>query len=216
MISRLVSIDYKTFCCMPQVANTQTAEKDAKHIEPLTKQQMQDFYAHYFSVSSPHRAKISVHLIAQAKPKQPSADEQEQQTLATFASLLAAEGITPDSEKLQSLTSSLESALDSPAKDKTAAYLDALFKHLTADDMDLPKEKVNKILDDARAALGVAEVEEKLANPNVLEDASMECQLGTGPVIIEDVRAFKAGLRLSKGLKPVKDLSEYMDEGAKL
>ncbi|OCL13765.1 hypothetical protein AOQ84DRAFT_257711, partial [Glonium stellatum] len=43
------------------------ADEDARHVEALTKVDLQVMYADYFLPSSPHRAKISVHLIAQAK-----------------------------------------------------------------------------------------------------------------------------------------------------
>ena len=36
------------------------------------------------------------------------------------------------------------------------------------------------------------------------------------PVWIEDVRIWKAGLEVSAGAQPIRDISEFMEAGAKL
>ena len=40
-----------------------------EHIEPLTKAEMIEFFKHYISPNSPHRSKLSVHLLAQSSPR---------------------------------------------------------------------------------------------------------------------------------------------------
>ena len=61
----------------------------------------------------------------------------------------------------------------------------------------------------------------KLHNQNqglngVVKDAPLPSSNGTEPVIIEDIRDFKAGLHVSAGARPVKDLSEYEELDPKL
>ncbi|KAL5371833.1 hypothetical protein DPSP01_013961 [Paraphaeosphaeria sporulosa] len=51
------------------------AETDADQVVTLTKDDMIAFYARHISPSSPHRAKFSVHLRTQSKPKDPTLDE---------------------------------------------------------------------------------------------------------------------------------------------
>jgi len=55
------------------------------------------------------------------------------------------------------------------------------------------------------------------AGPNgVVKDAPLPSSNGSTPIIIDDIRDYKAGLTVSAGARPVKDLSEYEDLGSKL
>jgi insulysin len=55
------------------------------------------------------------------------------------------------------------------------------------------------------------------AGPNgVVKDAPLPSSNGSTPIIIDDVRDYKASLAVSAGARPVKDLSEYEDLGSKL
>lgn len=49
-----------------------TVHEDAAQIKQLTKPQMVEFFSHYIHPSSPARAKIAVHLNAQAKGEEAS------------------------------------------------------------------------------------------------------------------------------------------------
>lgn len=88
--------------------------------------------------------------------------------------------------------------------------------HLT-EDLELEKSVVEKVVDEAKAALGLAEVEEKLVHPDVLTGGEVEKKADPKvPVLIKDVHAWKAGLSMSKGARPARDLSEFLEGGAKL
>lgn len=50
----------------------------------------------------------------------------------------------------------------------------------------------------------------------VVKDAPIPSSNGSTPVIIDDIRDYKAGLTVSAGARPVKDLSEYEELESKL
>ncbi|KAF2705769.1 LuxS/MPP-like metallohydrolase [Pleomassaria siparia CBS 279.74] len=187
-------------------------DEDVKHLTPLTKSDLKTCFAHYLSPSSPHRAKLSVHLIAQAKPKEPTPEEKKTTAIAQFTTILTAEKITPNDAALKSRIDAISDT------DTTVAIASAISAHLT-EDLKLEKEVVDKVLDEAKAALGLADVG-KVAEPEVLENGDVESVVkggnGTTPVIIKDVHAWKAGLQMSTGGRPVKDLGEYVEGAAKL
>jgi len=78
---------------------------------------------------------------------------------------------------------------------------------------------LDKILDESNAALGLADVG-KVAEPEILKNGNVESVVGMGnrttPVIITDVHAWKAGLQMSTGVRPVRDLAEFVEDVAKL
>lgn len=190
------------------------ADEDVKHTKPLTKAQIQETFAHYISPVSSHRAKLSVHLIAQAKAPQPTLEEKKAQALAQFTTILAEEHITTPNP--DTLTSRLTGA------SSESEIIDALSTHLTEDIKVTEKEKIDKILDEARAALGLAEVDEMLEDPKVLTRAETAESLSAGaagarePVIVTDVPAWKAGLTLSSAARPVRDLNDFVEGAPKL
>jgi insulysin len=183
------------------------ADEDVKHTEPLTKQSLQECFAHYISPASTHRAKLSVHLIAQAKPKEPSEQEKIGSAIAKITTILKEENITPDLEKLKTRFTD------------PAAFETAINAYVT-EDLKLEKAQADKILDEAKAALGLAELEKKLEDIQVLEDGDVEhkvAEVKAGePVLIKDVHSWKAGLQMSTGVRPVRDLADFLEGSAKL
>lgn len=116
--------------------------RDVEHIEPITKQDMIDFFNTHIDPASKTRAKISTHLLAQAK----SADAESNKSEKTGEDV----------------------------KDETAS-----------------------------ATSSERRVDEQMQ------------QVGTA-IRIEDVRSFKARMPLSEAMRPIKDLAEFEDLGAKL
>lgn len=78
---------------------------------------------------------------------------------------------------------------------------------------------MDKVLDEAKAALGVADVGQ-VAEPEVLKNGDVAAAVkeghGATPTIIKDVYAWKAGLQMSTGVRPVRDLAEFVEDAAKL
>ena len=156
-----------------------------------------------------HRAKLSVHLIAQAKPKEPTAEEKKTQAIAQFATIPTTENITPDIKTLESRINAVPIA-ENTAKAIAIAFSDHLGKGLK-----LGKALLDKILNEADAALGLADMG-KVAKPEILKNSNVENIVGVGsrttPVIITDVHAWKAGLQMSAGVRPVRDLADFIDD----
>ncbi|KAJ4314445.1 metalloprotease [Neodidymelliopsis sp. IMI 364377] len=176
------------------------ADTDAEHIGKLTKQDLTAFYAQYISTASPDRAKLSVHLQAQSKPKEPTLDERKQAALASLTVMLNEQKITPDTDAINSHLSSASSPTAIP--DAVAAYLATL---------SLDDTTTATILDSAKAALGIADAGLP-AEPAVETQAAGAKQ----PVLIRDVHAWKAGMQVSTGVKPVRALEEFVEIAERL
>jgi insulysin len=204
MISRKVSTSIRRICTE---ANIVSADTDAVHLDTLTKKDMVDFYARYISTSSSKRSKLSVHLQAQSKPKEPTLDEKKASAIAALQVILTEHKIEPKTEELQTRINSTSSADAIP--EAISSYLSSV--------LDLKKEVADKVLDEIKAALGVAdsglpaepEVLNKTADVQSVTDASH-------PVIIKDIYAFKAGMQVSAGVRPVRNLEEFVEVAEKL
>ena len=162
------------------------------------------FYTRHISPSSPHRAKLSVHLVAQASAKEPSLEEKKTQALSVIQTIANEEHTPVDAAALQSRLDSVTSEKEIPAA--VSAYL--------SEDLKLGKEQVAKVADEASAALGLAESGVGEVKP--AEKVDIQESSANEPVLITDVRAFKAGLFASQGVKPVRNLEEFMEDAAKL
>ncbi|KAF1968682.1 LuxS/MPP-like metallohydrolase [Bimuria novae-zelandiae CBS 107.79] len=180
------------------------ADIDAAQVATITKDDMISFYMRHISPSSPHRAKLSVHLTAQSKPKEPTLDEKKTQALAVLQTIANEEHTPVDASALQKRLDGVTATQD---------ILEAVAKYLT-EDLKLGKEDVAKVADEAAAALGLAE--SGVGQMKAAEKVDVQQGSAKEPVLITDVRAFKAGLFASQGVKPVKNLEEFMEDAAKL
>jgi len=168
---------------------------------------MVDFYSHYISTSSSQRSKLSVHLQAQAKAKEPSLEEKKTAAAAALKIILAEHKITTNDE-----------AFEARIKDASsnAAISDAVASHLT-DDLKIEKEVANKILDEAKAALGVADSGLPAAPQALDTSADVKSVVDASqPVLIEDVHAWKASMQVSTGVRPVRNLEDFVEVAEKL
>jgi insulysin len=168
---------------------------------------MVDFYSHYISTSSSQRSKLSVHLQAQAKAKEPSLDEKKTAAAAALKIILAEHKITANDEAFQNRIKDASS---------NEAISDAVANHLI-DDLKMEKDVANKVLDEAKAALGVADSGLPAA-PQAL-DASADVKSvvdASHPVLIEDVYAWKASMQVSSGVRPVRNLEDFVEVTEKL
>jgi len=183
------------------------SETDAETIGRLTKQEMIDFYARFISTCSSQRAKLSVHLQAQAKAKEPSLDEKKTAATAALTAIFAEHKIESDEHKLKGRIA------DAPSTD---AIADAVATYLS-EDVQLERELARKVLDQAKAALGVAD-SGLPAEPKALDETA-DVQGGveaSQPVLIQDIHAWKSSMQLSTGVQPVRPLEEFVEVAEKL
>jgi insulysin len=173
----------------------------------LKKKDLIDFYAHYISPSSSKRSKLSVHLQAQSKPKEQTLDEKKASAIAALQVVLTEHKIEPKVEELQTRINSTSSAEAIPKTIST--YLSGV--------LELKQDVAEKVLDETKAALGVAD-SGLPAEPKVLSETA-DVQSATDsshPVIIKDIHAFKARMQVSAGVRPVRNLEEFVEVAEKL
>ncbi len=174
------------------------APQDAAHIKPLTKADMIEFFNKYIHPSSTERAKLAVYLEAQAKSDVSTKEISELIKTLDLDSTAAAKVATDLQARLSAAGHDVE---------KEVAGLREYLLH----DVKVPEGKI----DEAARAWKQIHAEHGRAN-TVVKDAEPPSANGTTPVFIDDVRTFRASLPASNGAKPLMDLSEYEDLGAKL
>ena len=194
-------------------------EHDVSHLKPLTKSDLVEFFSHYINPTSPSRAKLSVHMIAQTSPKGVAGNmtptEQKQKVLSMLGKYLTAMGIEADQEKL---TKRLD-GVDVVDGDQ-AGIIDAVARYLN-EDAEIAEEEAKEVLLQGQQLLGTVlpgmgiELKQAVDGVNGVEDLPEAPPVKT-TTLIENVRDFKAGLQLTVGRKPVTDLSNFLDTESKL
>ncbi|KAL8948045.1 MAG: hypothetical protein Q9222_005737 [Ikaeria aurantiellina] len=192
-------------------------EIDVANLRPLGKQDMIDFFNHFINPTSPARAKLSVHMIARASPKvvadgNVSPSEQKEKLIDMLSKYLAAIGIDASGPQLQKRFD----VVDVGSGD-IAAITSAISSYLKEDAL-LPEEHVSAVLEEGQQLLATALP--GLGINVVKTDDSTE-ELPPVPKVkettfIEDVFDFKAGLAVSQGARPVRDLRDFEEPEAKL
>lgn len=171
---------------------------------------MTDFYAHYISTSSSQRSKLSVHLQAQAKAKEATLDEQKASAATALKIILTEHKITTTTPNEEALQSHINNATSTDAiPTAVAAFLN--------EDLKLAGDVAAKVLDEAKAALGVAD-SGLPAEPQALDEkADIESVVDASqPVLIKDVHAWKASMQVSSGVRPTRNLEEFIEVAEKL
>ncbi|KAK3061317.1 hypothetical protein LTS18_006535 [Coniosporium uncinatum] len=207
-------------------------EHDANAILPLTKPDLLSFFKTHIYPSSPHRARLSVHLIAQASPAtiaaQTTPGQQTDEAMALIVQFLATHGIVAQPEKLMKRFKGVD-----VAGGDALAMVRALTGYLVEDEK-VAEDKVRAVVEQGQAMMaralpavgidvghdaseangtadGAAGTE---SNGHVDEEAKLEGERDM--VKIKDVRAWKAGLACTAGPVPVVDLSFFEEGAAKL
>jgi len=187
--------------------NNDTADVDAATLETLTKKDMVDFYGRYISTSSPQRSKLSVHLQAQSKAKEPSLDEKKTTAAAALKIILGEHKITSNDEAFQTRIKDASS---------TEEISDAVADHLS-EDLKIEKDVAIKVLDEAKAALGVADSGLPAAPKSLDASADVKSVVDAShPVLITDIHAWKASMQVSSGVRPVRNLEDFVEVAEKL
>jgi insulysin len=83
--------------------------------------------------------------------------------------------------------------------------------------LELKQDVAEKVLDETKAALGVAD-SGLPAEPKVLSETAdvQSVTDASHPVIIKDIHAFKARMQVSAGVRPVRNLEEFVEVAEKL
>ena len=193
------------------------AETDVANLRAITQQDMVDFFHRYVSPTSPHRAKVSVHLVSQASASQAapdiSPDEQREKFLSLITKSLNTAGVGADHEQLAARFADVDIA--SGDQD---AMMGALQSYLT-EDAGVPDDHAGAVIEGAAQVMGMAlpslGIELKTKSGTGAEELPQAPEMKPS-TIIEDVTAFKAALQVGPAPRPTKDLSTYEELEPKL
>ena len=191
-------------------------DEDVKHIRPLTKNDMMEFFKYYVHPQSPHRAKISVHLQAQSSPKiaagSLTAEEQMEKLTSALAKSFTLLGLDiPSSQLLERLSS-----VDVSGGDEAGilSAISDLLKEAGAADEELQAvmEQFQQVLGTLLPGLGI-EVK-SLVDGDAAELPQAPSVKET--TYINNVYDHKSSLALSQGPQPAVALTNFEESGSKL
>ena len=189
-------------------------DTDVAALKLLTKSEMVEFFNCYIHPTSPLRAKLSVHLVAQSNPKeiaQPmSTQEQKEKVLDLLIKYLTAFGVGVESDQFAERFRDVN-----VAEGDQPAILEAVSRYIE-DDAEIPVEQSKQILEQllrtTLPGLGIDARHLTNSGKNNLPEAPAVRET----TLIENVAEFKASLAVTAGPRPVVDLSEYEELEPKL
>ncbi len=190
-------------------------------IEKLSKQDVVDFFERYIRPSSSTRAKLSVHMQAQATAGTESppelSEDQKPAMLTMIEQFLSSYEIAVDGDLLRERFDSVDLAKSSPE-----SMISTLEQYLV-EDLKVDQAKTSSVIDTGRSLMstamiksGVQPVRTGLESEESKQSDTTADSTGNEAVMIDDVREFKAGLAVTAGARPVKPLSEFEELNAKL
>lgn len=179
-------------------------------LHTISKQEIVDFYEKYIAPASPQRAKLSIHLIAEKSTEKNKAsnllipEQQKQMLVQSLYQFLSDAGIKTEAEIL----SRNFKDVDISTLESIAAAVGTYLKK----DWKLDDEKLAAVMEEGTALL--KELHPQLVAQNVNETEGEDILKDS--VVIEDVYAWKAGLKLTSAARPVRPLVEFEETEPKL
>ena len=211
-LEKLKNLDFETSRLWAYVGgeylNFYQVDRDVAEIRQLTKDDIKQFYAQYIDPESPIRAKVSIHLEAQASatPPEKSWTEQKNQLVGLIEQVLGSLNVPLDEARLMR---SFDEVNPTNQADIISAIKDYIGTAVTAPKAEEIIGQMQQAIPQIQLALKI-----KPAEPpaNTLEVAAQI----PAPVIITDVHQWKAGLQVSKGPVALADLRDFEDLESKL
>lgn len=197
----------------------QQRDQEAENIRPLTKSDMMAFFHHFIHPTSEQRAKLSIHMMAQASPKllagKMTAVEQKEKLFSMLGKFLTAMGVDADLEKLGARFQKVDIA-----SGDTEAFLEAIGSYVV-EDAQATEEQSSGILEQIQQVLPTILPSLGIEVKKVVDGAESSEQLPEAPpvkrtVFVDNVREYKSQLTVSPGPRPVTELSEFEEREAKL
>ncbi|KAI4239741.1 MAG: hypothetical protein L6R40_005486 [Gallowayella cf. fulva] len=197
-------------------------EMDADAIRPVTKEEMVEFFKEFIHPTSPSRAKLSVHMVAQATPLKDSANaatgkgavaasERKAQLVALLGQYLVSVGVSTDPDALAKRFEDVDVA--SGEVDAIVGAIATYMEH----DAKVPKEQAARVLEQGKQILGTVVLPQLGVEVRVPEEDLPKVPRGVREtVLVVDVGDFKASLRVSEGPRAVRALGEFEEVGSKL
>lgn len=194
-------------------------DHDVAHLKPLTKEEMIDFFNHYIHPTSPTRAKLSIHMIAQASPKaiagSMTGPEKKEKVISLLAKYLNTMGVNADIE----LLSQRLGQVDIAGGDQ-AGIIEAMSMYLK-DDVLASEDQSSQMMEQGQQLLATALPSLGIEIRQVANGVDESSELPEAPsvkatTLVENVHDFKAALAASAGPRPVVHLSEFEESEPKL
>jgi insulysin len=185
-------------------------ETDAANVRTLSKADLAAFYRQYIDPSSTTRAKLAIHLNAQAGAQDDAKPSKQRASLVTALNKqLETAGITIDASRFASAFDEVETTV----VDKSQIVF--VVKNFLAIEKSLSQQEIEPVLEKLEQTIG-PKLKELGLGSGADEQGSANGNGVPKPIVITHVPAFKASLPVSAGPVPVIDLSEYEDFDAKL
>ncbi|KZF20164.1 LuxS/MPP-like metallohydrolase [Xylona heveae TC161] len=190
---------------------------DVAHLKPVTKDEVLSFFHHYIHPSSPTRAKLSVHLLAQTSPhaiaEKTSPAEQLEQLLELLQKSLPSLGVEVQADKLRRRFDGVKLA---NGQDGIVSAI----KNYLSEDLQMQAEPIEEILAQGKQLLAMAlpSLGIEVSHDEQLPESKTDPATDTvkNAVIIDNVYEFKARLAVSHGAAAVKPLGEFEENDPKL
>ena len=201
----MFSLSIYLVLCFPVANETRNAAKrDAEEIKLVTKADMIEFFNYFIHPESKTRAKLAVHLVAQAK---------SDVTTKQISDLVKELGLSADAAT--KAATDLQARLSAAHRDE-AKEAENLKEYLTntvsvADDKIEAAVDAWKQLSKYHKAINGAEKTDDMDNSGPKKAIN-----GTTPIPIQNIREFRIGVALTGGPRAIMDIGEFLDVDAKL
>ncbi|EXJ94318.1 insulysin [Capronia coronata CBS 617.96] len=212
-LEKLKNLDFETgrlwaYIC-GEYFNFYQVDRDVAAIRQLTKDDMREFYTQYIDPESPTRAKVSVHLEAQAKPAPAEAispAQQREQLVGLTVQILKSLGVDADEDQLKPSFEKVDLADDS-------SIVGAIQEYISTTTAASKSEEIATQMKEAVPRMQVALKIKPVESPGDTDDVAANIKT---PEVIQDPYLWKAGLQVSQGPLAIEDLRTFEDLEPKL
>lgn len=211
-LEKLKNLDFETGRLWSYISgeyfNFHQVDRDVAVIRQLTKDDIKQFYAQFIDPESPTRAKVSVHLEAQASASvaEVSATEQKDQFVGLMGQVLGSLGVDVEETRLKTQLEEVEPTDQSSVLATIKDYIGTA----------LPAPKIEEVLGQIQEAVPQLLVALKIKPVSPPTDTLEVAAQIPAPIVIKDAYQWKAGLQISKGPVAIEDLREFEDLESKL
>ena len=196
--------------------NFTQVETDVANLKTLNKEDLIAFFQYYIHPTSPHRAKLSIHMIAQSSPKSIAekipVSEQKARVINLITKYLTSMGIDAEPEALKHRFEMVD-----VAGGDQSGIINAMLKYMS-EEANVPVEQSKKVLEQGEQLLTTILPQigiEVHSGPEKMLDLP-KAPAVPKTIFIDSVHEYKSGQRVSEGPKPVQDLNDFADFDPKL
>lgn len=189
---------------------------EVESLRTINKSEMIEFFKQHIDPTSPARAKLSIHMVAQSSPKELAGDispeEQKIKVVDAISKYLTMMGISADADKFNAQFEKVDVAGGDQAGIVNAISTYLKNEQTPEDETTEIVSQLEELLATILPSLGVEIKQEAAAEDEPLPEAPKV----KPTTYIENVHDFKASLPLTAAAQPVCDLTEFEELEPKL